>query len=269
MAGLTGPEPSAPLRRARRRGTTRQCGGPGRGRDGYGETWRTAGGDRDARHRDAPGAAVLPVGCAAAWSRPRGRPWRIPVPRPPWFRCGLGTGTGRPRRQRWPRGPFRGAARPARGGPPRPWGDRLRQLAHDCTETAPVLDGTRPRFVAGDRCGRHGRKLDRTMHHELKALEPSNAEPASQHLVMAARYLDATIPSSRAGARERGRPQGGTHRRRARGRASAAYAAGDYALARRSCAPTVASRAPSRVLPPQHLSPPPAGPAARTRPWRR
>ncbi|MFI3891719.1 hypothetical protein E4P34_08565 [Kocuria rhizophila] len=75
-----------------------------------------------------------------------------------------------------------------------------------------------------------GRELDRTMHHELKALEPSNAERVSQHLVMAARYLDGdpefALEHANAAVRKAGRI--GVVREAA---GVAAYAAGDYALA--------------------------------------
>lgn len=75
-----------------------------------------------------------------------------------------------------------------------------------------------------------GRELDRTMHHELKALEPSNAERVSQHLVMAARYLDDdpefALEHANAAVRKAGRI--GVVREAA---GVAAYAAGDYALA--------------------------------------
>ncbi|KIC68778.1 hypothetical protein [Kocuria rhizophila] len=75
-----------------------------------------------------------------------------------------------------------------------------------------------------------GRELDRTMHHELKALEPSNAERVSQHLVMTARYLDDdpefALEHANAAVRKAGRI--GVVREAA---GVAAYAAGDYALA--------------------------------------
>lgn len=75
-----------------------------------------------------------------------------------------------------------------------------------------------------------GRELDRSMHHELKALEPSNAERVSQHLVMAARYIDDdpefALEHANAAVRKAGRI--GVVREAA---GVAAYAAGDYALA--------------------------------------
>lgn len=75
-----------------------------------------------------------------------------------------------------------------------------------------------------------GRELDRSMQHELKALEPSNAERVSQHLVMAARYIDDdpefALEHANAAVRKAGRI--GVVREAA---GVAAYAAGDYALA--------------------------------------
>nr|WP_313505460.1 hypothetical protein [Kocuria rhizophila] len=92
-------------------------------------------------------------------------------------------------------------------------------------------EDSRPRFVAPEiDADVTGRELDRSMHHELKALEPSNAERVSQHLVMAARYIDDdpefALEHANAAVRKAGRI--GVVREAA---GVAAYAAGDYALA--------------------------------------
>ena len=92
-------------------------------------------------------------------------------------------------------------------------------------------DDARPRFVAPEiDADVTGRELDRSMHHELKALEPSNAERVAQHLVMAARYLEEdpefALEHANAAVRKAGRI--GVVREAA---GVAAYAAGDFALA--------------------------------------
>ena len=75
-----------------------------------------------------------------------------------------------------------------------------------------------------------GREIDRTVRRELQALEASNAERVSKHLVMAARYLDDdpefALEHANAAVRKAGRI--GAVREVA---GIAAYAAGDYALA--------------------------------------
>lgn len=75
-----------------------------------------------------------------------------------------------------------------------------------------------------------GREIDRVTRHELDALEPSNAERVSKHLVMAARYVDEdpefALEHANAAVRTAGRI--GVVREAA---GVAAYAAGDYALA--------------------------------------
>ena len=75
-----------------------------------------------------------------------------------------------------------------------------------------------------------GREIDRAMRRELQALEASNAERVSKHLVMAARYLDDdpefALEHANAAVRKAGRI--GAVREVA---GIAAYAAGDYALA--------------------------------------
>ncbi|WP_243635706.1 hypothetical protein [Kocuria tytonicola] len=92
-------------------------------------------------------------------------------------------------------------------------------------------DDARPRFVAPEiDADVTGRELDRSMHHELKALEQSNAERVAQHLVMAARYLEEdpefALEHANAAVRKAGRI--GVVREAA---GVAAYAAGDFALA--------------------------------------
>ncbi|MCT1735668.1 hypothetical protein M3A88_10545 [Kocuria marina] len=88
-----------------------------------------------------------------------------------------------------------------------------------------------PRFVAPDiDADVTGREIDRTVRRELQALEASNAERVSKHLVMAARYLDDdpefALEHANAAVRKAGRI--GAVREVA---GIAAYAAGDYALA--------------------------------------
>ncbi|MCT1457828.1 hypothetical protein M3G48_11055 [Kocuria rhizophila] len=209
------------------------AGGPGRGRDGYRGDSADRRGDRDARHRDAPRSG----GFSRSDARGDGR-GRADDRGGYQSRDHRGSAAGSGRGHQDDRGGSGGRgdrfeARHDRGGQDRHarGGDRRGEFgSYDRTDRRGV-DDTRPRFVAPEiDADVTGRELDRTMHHELKALEPSNAERVSQHLVMAARYLDDdpefALEHANAAVRKAGRI--GVVREAA---GVAAYAAGDYALA--------------------------------------
>lgn len=92
-------------------------------------------------------------------------------------------------------------------------------------------DLDKPRFIAPDIDEDvTGREIDKPTRRQLEALEPRNAEKVAQHLVMAARYLEAdpefALEHANAAVRKAGRVAAV---REATG--VAAYAAEDYALA--------------------------------------